>query len=226
MVPLIVAGAVAAGGAIAKGIRARKQRREAAKIDTTRPILERSRASIENEQNARQAAGSTRLPGQSIAENAIGAQTARATNSIQQTGGSTGEIINGLTNIDQNARNAGNDLAFQGAQLNQQNKSALTNVLNNVAEEEKEIWDYNKNQPFQTNSLRKQALLDASARNSDAAIQEIQDGAKNMATSYQYGKALNGGGGGSSAPMGSMAFDIEEGNRRARKGFGVKAGRI
>jgi len=186
----VVAGAIGLGGAIAKGIRARKQRKEANKIDDTRPIMERTRASIEDEQNARIAANSTRIPGQSYLENQIGAQTARATNQVQQVGGSTGEIISGLTAIDQNSRNAMNDIGFQGAQLNQQNKQMLGSVLRNVSEEQKELFDYNTNQPFQSRSLKKQALLDASSRNTDNAISSLQDTAGNIGTAAGYNRAL------------------------------------
>jgi uncharacterized membrane protein len=182
----LVAGAIGLGGAIVKGIRARKQRKAAEKINPIRPEMVRTNASKENEAMFRGMANSNRLPGQAYAENQIGAQTARATNAIQQTGGSTGEIISGLTAVDENARKSTNDLAFQGAQLNQQNKQLFGQVLNNVSEEQKDIFDYNKNQPFQTETLRKQALLDASERNTDNAIDQATDVASNFGVAAGY----------------------------------------
>jgi hypothetical protein len=137
----------------------------------------------------RQAAGSTRLPGQSYAENQIGAQTARSTNAITQTGGSTGEIISGLSSIDSNAREATNDLGFQAAQLNQRNKELYSGVLGDVSEEQKDIFDYNKNQPYQTKSLQAQSLRDASSRNSDNAFSSVQDAAENIGVANSYRKA-------------------------------------
>jgi hypothetical protein len=187
----LVAGAIGIGGAIAKGIRARKQRKEANKINPIRPEMTRTSASKELESMTRMGANSTRLPGQSYAENKIGAQTARATNSILGTGGSTAEIIGGLTNVDQNAREASNDLAIKGAELNQQNKQMFANVLSNVSEEQKDIFDYNKNQPFQTETLRKQALLDASSRNTDNALSGLQDTAGNIGNAIGYKRSLN-----------------------------------
>jgi hypothetical protein len=218
-----VAGAIGLGGAIAKGIRARKQRKEANKIDDTRPTMERSRASIEQEQNARQMAGSARIPGQSYAENQLGAQSARATNQILNTGGSTGEIISGLAKVDENARNSTNDLAFQGAQLNQQNKMMLNDVLSNVSQEQKELFDYNTNQPYQTKALKKQALLDASSRNTDNALSSLQDIAGNVGNAVGYSKALKG-------MRSTDASSLEEGSFTSRlpqykKDWGVKAGR-
>jgi hypothetical protein len=219
----LLGGAIGVGGAIAKGVRARKQRKEAEKIDDTRPIMERTRASIEEEQNARQMAASTRVPGQSYMENQIGAQTSRATNAAMQTGGSTGEILNAITNVDQNSKNAYNDLGFQGAQLNQQNKQMLGSVLRNVSDEQKELFDYNTNQPFQSRSLKKQALLDASSRNTDNAISSLQDTAGNIGTAVGYNRALKGGST-SSLPSNTMDLGVDEGYKRSRKGFGVKAG--
>ena len=138
---LVTAGAIGLTGAIVKGVRARKQRKAAEKINPVRPEMARTNASKENEAMFRGMANSNRLPGQGYAENQIGAQTARATNAIQQTGGSTGEIISGLTQVDENAKRSTNDLAFKGAQLNQENKQLFGQVLNNVSEEQKDIFD-------------------------------------------------------------------------------------
>lgn len=186
----VVAGAIGLGSAIYKGIKARKQRKEANKINPIRPEMQRTSASKELEGMSRMAANSTRLPGQSYAENQIGAQTARTNSAIMRTGGSTAEIIGGLTASDENARQATNDLAVKGAELNQQNKQALGNVLNNISEEQKEMFDFNKNQPYQTDVLRKQSLLDASDRNTDNAISGLQDTANNIGVAAGYSKSM------------------------------------
>lgn len=191
---MAVAGGVAVTGAVVKGIKARKQRKAAEKINPVRPTMERSRASIDQEAMAKQAAGSSRIPGQANVENQIGAQTARTNTAIQQAGGSTGEIIAGLTASDENARRSTNDLAFQGAQLNQQNKQMYSNVLNNVSNEQREMFDFNQNQPFQTESLRKQALLDSSSRNADNAFGSAQDAGSNFGTALERRRALKGRG--------------------------------
>jgi hypothetical protein len=187
---LLVSGAIGLGSAIYKGIRAKKQRKEAEKINPIRPDMTRTNASKEQEAMFRNMANSTRLPGQSYAENKLGAQSARATNAILGTGGSTAEIINGLTNVDQNSRESSNDLAMKGASLNQQNKQMYADVLSNVSQEQKEIFDYNKNQPYQTDVLRKQSLLDASSRNTDNALSSLQDTAGNVGNAIGYKKAL------------------------------------
>jgi hypothetical protein len=197
----LVAGAIGVGGAIAKGIKARRQRKEANKINPVRPTMTRTGASKENEAMARMAAGSTRLPGQGYAENQIGAQTARMTDKIQQTGGSTGEIISGLAAVDENSRSATNDLAFQGAQLNQRNKEMFSNVLNNVSEEQKEIFDFNQNEPYQTDVVRKQALLDSSSRNADNALSGLQDTTNNIGTAVGYNRSLKNGANNNQAPI-------------------------
>lgn len=186
----VVAGAIGLGSAIYKGIRARKQRKEAEKIKPVRPEMTRTSASKELQDMSRTSAMSTRLPGQSYAENQIGAQTARTNKAIQETGGSTAEMISGLTASDENSRKSMNDLAFQGAALNQENKAAYGNVLRGVSEEQKDMFDYNKNQPFQTDTLRKQSLLDASSRNTDNALSGLQDTASNVGNAIGYRNAL------------------------------------
>jgi hypothetical protein len=75
--------------------------------------------------------------------------------------------------------------------LNQENKDRFANVLRNVSEEEKDIFDYNKNQPYQTDVLRKQALLDASSRNTDNALSGLQDTASNVGNAIWYKNSLN-----------------------------------
>ncbi len=185
----MVAGTIGLGGAIVKGIRARNQKRKADKINPVRPEMVRTNASKENEAMFRNMANSSRIPGQGYAENQIGSQTARATNAIQQTGGSTGEIINGLTQVDENAKRSTNDLAFQGAALNQQNKQLYGQVLNNVSEDQKDIFDYNKNQPFQTKQLRSQQLRGSGAQNINNGIDTLGDTASNLGVASGYRKA-------------------------------------
>jgi hypothetical protein len=75
----LFSGAIGLGSAIYKGLRARKQRKDAEKINPIRPEMKRTSASKELEQMSRMGANSTRLPGQSYLENQIGAQTARST---------------------------------------------------------------------------------------------------------------------------------------------------
>jgi hypothetical protein len=190
----LVSGGLALGGAVRSIVKGTRQNKQAKKIDTTRPVMTRTAASKEQEDMARNMAMSTRLPGQAYAENQIGAQTARANNVIQQTGGSTGEIINGLSSVDQNARNATNDLSFQAAQLNQHNKELFSNVLSGVSQDQKDLFDYNVNQPYQTRVLKQQALKDAGSRNIDNGIDRFIDAGSNIATSIGMGRAGRTGG--------------------------------
>lgn len=190
----LVTGGIGLGSAIVKGIRARKQEKQGEKQleqdMASRPVMGRTNASIEQEQQAREMANTTRLPGQSYAENAIGAETGREANKIEQTGGSAGEIIGGLTGVNRNALNSRNDLAYQGAQLNQENKQMFSNVLNNVSQDQKDIFDYNKNQPWQTKVLRQQAIKGAYNTNMNNAIDTGFNALNNGVTAYQYGQSL------------------------------------
>lgn len=187
----VAGSAVALGSAafkIGHGIHQRNLARKAANANV-RPEMRRTGASVEQEQQARQMAGSTRLPGQSYAENQIGAQTARANNAIQQAGGSSGEVIAGLSNVDQNARNATNDLSFQAAQLNQHNKELFSGVLNNVNQDQQNIFDYNKNQPYQTKFLQNQQNMQSGNANINNGIDTLADGVNNFGVAQGYRRA-------------------------------------
>lgn len=192
---LAVSGAIGLGSAIFKGVRGYNQKIEANRLakNNVRPEMTRTAASIEQENQAREMAGTTRLPGQSYAENQIGSQSARDVNRIQQIGGSSGEMINGVTNVDANARSSTNDLAFQGAQLNQQNKKMYSDVLSGVNADQQNIFDYNKNQPFQTNQLRAQQLRGSSQQNINNGLDTLSDTAGMITTGMGYRKAGNYG---------------------------------
>ncbi len=173
MIPLLIGGAIAAGSAIAKGVRSAKQKKLANGINPIRPTLNRTQGSVESENRARILANSSRLPGQSYYENQIGSQTARTANAALQTGASTGEVIAGLSQADRNAKDQLSGLAASGAQYKRQNEDLLQGALANKSGEEMEMFDYNKNQPYQTQALRKQALIDSSNRNAEGAIEDI-----------------------------------------------------
>lgn len=173
---------------IGHGIHQKNLARKAEK-NNIRPTMAEPAALREEADNARQQAGTTRIPGQSYAENQIGAQSARDVNRITQTGGSTGEIINGIGRVDENARGATNDLAFQGAQLNQQNQAMYRGVLDKVADNQMQRFDYNQNQPYQTKFLQNQQLKQSGNANITNGIDTLGDTASNIGVASGYRKA-------------------------------------
>lgn len=203
--PLAAAGLAVQGvSAIAQAIRAAKQKKLANQINAQRPTLQRTQASQEFENRARTMANSTRLPNQGYYENLLGQQTAQTANKALQTSNSSAEAIAGLTAADRNQREGLNQLAGQGADYRLQSEQNLNNALQMKQGEELEMFDYNKNQPYQTQLLRKQALTDASNRNFEGAIGSTGQLANDALTASMMNKANNGGGVSSGMRVGSQ----------------------
>lgn len=169
--PLAALGlAIQGGSAIAQALRSAKQKQMANQINTQRPTFNRTAASLEMEQRAKSMANSTRLPNQAYYENLLGQQTSQTANKALQTSNSSAEAIAGLTAADRNQREGLNQLAGQGADYRLQSEQYLANSLQNAQGEQLEQFDYNQNQPYQTNMLKKQSLVDASNRNFQGAL--------------------------------------------------------
>lgn len=166
MLPLLAVsaglGLAKAGYGIYQGI---KQNNQAKKIDTTRPTYNIPGEVAANQAMYRDMANSSRMPGQSIAENNIKAGTANSLNALTQTGGGVNNILAAVGGLNQNQNNAMNNLATQGAQFQLQNKDKFANSNNVMAQYRDKAFDYNKNQPYMMNVARKNALQQAGATN-------------------------------------------------------------
>jgi hypothetical protein len=167
-------------------ITAAVQFNKAKKIDATRPTYNIPQEVFSNRDMYQNAANTTRIPGQSIAENKIGAQGAGSMNAAMQAGGSSSDILSAISNINQNQNNAYNDLSMQGAQMQSQSKDKLAMANNQVAEYRDQAFDYNKNQPYELALMRKRALEGAAYGNINNASSDMHEG----------GMALMGAGGG------------------------------
>lgn len=203
MIPLLVAGGIMAAGAIAKAAHqahvANKQRKAANKIDTTRPTYNIPGEVAANQAMYRDMANSSRMPGQSLAENNIKAGTANSLNALTQTGGGVNNILAAVGGLNQNQNNSMNDLATQGAQFQLQNKDKYANANNVMAGYRDKSFDYNQNQPYMMNVSRKMALQNASMMNKDGMFTTINNGANSIA-----GLVAGGAGGGLGKMGGAM----------------------
>lgn len=162
-----------------------------------RPRLGIPTALQEKRNLAKSMANSSLLPSQGYYENQLGASTARANREIQNTGGSASDVIAGLTQVDANNRAQLSGLAAAGANNQQQNMANYGGVLSEVAGQQNEMFDYNRNQPYQSEQLKIQSLRDASNRNLNNAISSGIDIASNFDTGRQmddvYGTNYYGG---------------------------------
>jgi hypothetical protein len=187
-IPLALIGMAADAGMKAQTAysqdRQRKQLQAAAKV---RPILGIPTALQEKANLAKNMANSSLLPAQGYYENQLGASTSRANREIQNTGGSASDVIAGLTQVDANNRNQLSALAAAGAENQQQNKASYGNTLSEVAGQQNEMFDYNQNQPYQSQQLKIQSLRDSSNRNLNNAISSGID----LASNYDTGKQMD-----------------------------------
>ena len=149
-----------------------RQLQDAAKA---RPVLTVPTALQEKANLGKNMANSSLLPSEGYYENQLGASTARANREIQNTGGSANDIIAGLTQVDSNNRSQLSALASAGADNQQRNMSNYGNTLSEVAGQQNEMFDYNQNQPYQSEQLKIQSLRDSSARNINNAISSGTD---------------------------------------------------
>lgn len=164
-----------------------KERRNLEARSKMRPKLEVPTALQEKANLAKNMANSSLLPAQGYYENQLGASTARANREIQNTGGSASDVIAGLTQVDANNRNQLSGLAAAGAANQQQNMGNYGNTLSEVAGQQNEMFDYNLNQPYQSEQLKIQSLKDASNRNLNNAISSGID----LASNYDTGRQMD-----------------------------------
>lgn len=185
-IPLALIGmGIDAGFKAQKAYQQKKELNQLEAAAKARPKLTVPTALQEKANLAKNLASSSLLPGQGYYESQMGAQAARANRDIQNTGGSSNDIIAGLTQVDQNSRDQMNALAAQGAANQQQNQQLYGGVLSEVAGQQNEMFDYNQNQPYQSQQLKIQSLRDASNRNLNNAISSGIDVASNYDTGRQ-----------------------------------------
>jgi len=187
-IPLALIGMAADAGM--KAQTAYTQDRERRKLEASgkvRPTLGIPTALQEKANLAKNMANSSLLPAQGYYENQLGASTARANREIQNTGGSASDVIGGLTQVDANNRSQLSGLEAAGSENKQRNVANYGNTLSEVAGQQNEMFDYNLNQPYQTEQLRIQSLRDASNRNLNNAISSGVD----MAQIYDTGTQMD-----------------------------------
>lgn len=181
---------------------ARRKLEAGAKV---RPTLGVPTALQEKANLAKNMANSSLLPSQGYYENQLGASTARANREIQNTGGSASDIIGGLTQVDANNRAQLSGLAAAGAQNQQQNIANYGGTLSEVAGQQNEMFDYNQNQPYQSEQLRIQSLRDASNRNINNAISSGIDTAQIFDTGRQMDDTMGTNYYGGNNPVGAKS---------------------
>lgn len=205
MIPLALsAGLGAASGlyGIFSGIH---QQNMANNISAKRPKYSIPGEATNNVDMYRDLTNSTRIPGQSVAENRIRSGTANSLNALKTAGGGSNSILNNISQINANQNAAMNDLSVQGAQFQAMNRDKFAEANQVLAGYKDQEFDYNKNQPYMMAMARKMALQQAGAENINNGI----TGLSGLATSF-----IGQGGAG-----GAKTAKIPTGNRIPVSGF-------
>lgn len=150
----------------------------------------------ENTAMYRNMAGTSRIPGQNIAENNLYQAQSNTNDAIMKTGRNQGQILASLVANNQNTTNRLNDLAVQGANMQIQNKNRLAQQLGVSADYADKAWDLNKFQPYSQE-------LDALNRGFANNRQQQQQGAQTL---INAGSILGG------------VYDMNRANRVANGG--------
>lgn len=161
---VIIAGSAAAiqgGIGVAQMIQANKYRKQ-----FKRPDYQIPQAQQEALLNARAMAAQTRLPGQDIMEQNIGATTAAGVKAATELGQSPSQILNAASNIYGRQMQQQNQMGIQAAQFQQGNRMNLQGQLGTMGGFQEKQWDINKMQPYE-------AAMHAAAQLSGAGQQNI-----------------------------------------------------
>jgi len=194
MLPItqIIGGAMQAQEGIYKYMKGVKQKKEAKKINDTRPAYLIPKEAGENVAMYQNLSNSDRMPGQAAMENRINTGMANDASAIRETGGSATNQLAAITAVNQNRSNSINDLEIAGSQQRMNAMDKLAAAKDNMANYRDQSFDYNENQEFQYRRMKKNMLLHASDANKAAYFEG----------KAEYGKSMSSSGGGMGGGMG------------------------
>jgi len=119
------------------------------------------------------------LPGQAQLEAKQAGQQANAIGAIQRSQGSPSAMLTGIAAVNQNALQAGQDLAVKGAQYRAGQQGQYYNALRAMGNEQKAQWEWDKKSPYLNAMAAASALRNASMRN-------LQGGVEGLSNIAQY----------------------------------------
>lgn len=119
------------------------------------------------------------LPGQAQLEAKQAGQQANAIGAIERSQGSPSAMLTGIAAVNQNALQAGQDLAVKGAQYKAGQQGQYYNALRAMGNEQKSQWEWDKKSPYLNAMAAASALRNASMRN-------LQGGVEGLSNIAQY----------------------------------------
>lgn len=161
-IPLAIA---AAGAALQAGVGI-KQLIDAQKLkNIQQPLAKTPQALTDLYRGAKFRAGVYGMPGSAKTRAAMDRRSAEALQSIKRAGGSSAEIISGLTSIDRATKEQEQALGVQGAQFQAQQQQLLDQARREMAAEERRQEEANILAPFREKKLAQAALYEGGMRN-------------------------------------------------------------
>jgi hypothetical protein len=183
-IPLLVAGAIAAGTAIAGGKQKNNARKALDKTIRNRPKYEIADEAYENQNLARSEAFGRDRAIQTQQENLdLGAEN--AVSQAKDVTSSTSGLLSTIASIQANKDAAGRQLAIDEASLDKTKQLIMAN--NMMIDEKDKAWNFNKNMPYQN----KLAMYRMKQREGSELMR--------MGLSMGFNTAMGAGGGGGGA---------------------------
>lgn len=178
-------GAYSLGSGIIQGIKARRMRKN-------RPAYEIPQALKDVVAKTGFEAARTGMSGESYLFGKAAQSSAGANRAITGSGQSTAAIIAGITGVDNNTKGMMADVGYRGEEIRRNNQSLYYASLNALAQEQKNQWQWDKQQPYLDTMAAQSALRGASMQNVYGGLGMLSDALGNIGAMNEYG-AFSGG---------------------------------
>lgn len=150
-----VIGVIPGAGSLYSSVRAAYK---ANKIKPQRPTYEIPKGIMGNLDVAQAQANSMRLPGQNIMEDNLRSIQSDSISQAQQSGSSSGNILDAITKITANSQAGLNNINLEAAKQNFDAQQNLIAQNQNLADYQDKGFQFNKVEPYLSDVARKQAL--------------------------------------------------------------------
>jgi hypothetical protein len=138
-----------------------------------RPTFQIPGAAQEALQYSRARAADPRLPGQSLIQNQMDAQTSNMLGDIAGLGAGSAERLGAATSVGRNQSNQNMNLGIQAANQQFMDQQALENSLNQYADWQLQEFKYNQDEPYRNAQAAAAREGDASNQNIPGALQGL-----------------------------------------------------
>ena len=155
----------------------------------------------------KQRAAANELPGQSLVENKLGAQTAFGQRAAEKYAGTSGQALGAVTGLYGKQMDAVRDLGIQFANFKAQREGELARAQQIMAQAQDKQWEINQWIPAQYKYNALQSMKQAGASNLWGGIQDVAGAGMNFLGGYAQMQGL-----GAMNPWGQGGYGAQGGN--------------